>query len=578
MAYKSAIIIAVVAALYALEYTNGSLNINATIVLVYVALRYWHEGIPVEHAWKDVMYFWRDNRQNPPLYWMSQFKQADVERDLSYQPVLETDDHITKVCKAAMHADMTQHMLNHQDPFPPRGIHNLNTGDNMHPEERTALFVKTCRETYATLNPEQRILLDAWMPTSENELNATTPIQLEITEEKVRSGMEERIKAAEDRPPLDETTLKTKEELGDFGELYHKFGLRPSREEVIPVSKIEEYVRLGKVARFDATELLGKELFNLSILDVARLHQDTANPIPVYRQSGALAPGKSGWESLGEFADRVVQWQKANLHYFPEFRPWAQQMNPDKFSKEMEATVTEPVWWLKWYDKVTSIMRSSHIPSLAALYKGVRIACLQCAVNTRRLPNLPMPPIEKALGNPPWLERAWSLFWLGAVADCWHYDDPDNLLIAVHDEIYVSFFDSKDSDLLRAHGDRGCWSIASALPQTFTNTDGLSRNEWVKKLKYYTVKLEPGMGLVIPSRAYHSLVMPRGTRLLLNSFLMPKFNGLKGEPGYDASSYSPKHFSPLYSAVRHLKSSTIYKIWDTKKIGGWFEFTKLELL
>jgi len=66
MAYKSAIIIAVVAALYALEYTNGSLNINATIVLVYVALRYWHEGIPVEHAWKDVMYFWRDNRQNPP--------------------------------------------------------------------------------------------------------------------------------------------------------------------------------------------------------------------------------------------------------------------------------------------------------------------------------------------------------------------------------------------------------------------------------------------------------------------------------------------------------------------------------
>merc|ERR1719323_2209940 len=106
--------------------------------------------------------------------------------------------------------------------------------------------------------------------------------------------------------------------------------------------------------------------------------------------------------------------------------------------------------------------------SLLWFFREMRQSALQTAINMRRLPRAPQR-IEEALGSPDWLERTWNMLWLEPVSDCWHYDDPDNLLIAVYGDIWVTVFENpEDNDLLRAGGTRGCWSGPQFFfPKTF---------------------------------------------------------------------------------------------------------------
>jgi len=342
------------------------------------------------------------------------------------------------------------------------------------------------------------------------------------------------------------------------------------KEEHIRASQIADYVRMGKVAVFDATELLGKELFNLTMPEIARLHGEAAREIPVYRQQGASAPGRSGFEDLASYSKRIAQWRDRGEIRYPEYRPWGPETPTQEDRRDSEGSSKEP-WWLGLLSAYTGA-------PLAVAYKQLRTNVLQCAINTRRLDKLPIPKVEEALGSPSWLERAWSMFWLGPVGDCWHYDDPDNLLIGVHGDMWVTVFEQQDAEAMRAGGDRGCWSALNPLPQTFTDSNVMRTDPWVKKFPFIHFKLEPGMGVIVPSGTFHSLTMPDGDRILMNVFMNPKFKALHDAPASKYSFYNERKQTDEYAAMRSLKASTIYRVWDKHKIGGWFENTKLEML
>mmetsp|Transcript_57568 Transcript_57568/g.171323 ORF Transcript_57568/g.171323 Transcript_57568/m.171323 type:complete len:317 (+) Transcript_57568:1-951(+) len=314
--------------------------------------------------------------------------------------------------------------------------------------------------------------------------------------------------------------------------------------------------------------------------EIAALHGDMAKSIPMYRQRGASAPGGSGVESLDTYARKVRAWKREQCLRYPEnapFRPFG--YSEPKDVSDYINSLKQPTWWLEVLASMLDIWFKPRLgQSLREILRMVRTTGLQCAINTRRLPKLPMPKIEDALGNPDWLERAWSMFWLGPVADCWHYDDPDNLLIGVYGDIWVSVFKLKDRELMRSGGDRGCWSSLSQMPLRIDTPHAMTQDWWLEKFEFIHMKLTPGTGIVVPSGAYHSLSMADGDRILLNCFMIPKYKGLWDVPAANHSFYSSKWQTEEYHAMSQLKKSSIFRLWDTKQLGGYFEGFKLEML
>uniref|UniRef100_A0A7S0A3G8 JmjC domain-containing protein n=1 Tax=Pyrodinium bahamense TaxID=73915 RepID=A0A7S0A3G8_9DINO len=485
------------------------------------------------------------------------------------------DDHITAICKVSMYTEMiTSSDLDGKNSLPMPGPFNLDTMDPVSTEDRVRAYVQACREVYEGLDKDgpQRRILDGLVP--EQKVNVTTPYRLPLSHDLIVGARNHRNRVASERPGHAHR-WKPLEEIGEHGRFYGRTKIRPVVEEVIDPSEIGEAVRQGKVARFDAVKLLGKEIFNITMPRVAELHGEAARAIPMYRQRGATAPGRSGMETLETYAQKVRLWKKANAIRFPENKPWFPQSMTAQDVQDYKDAHKEPTWWLEALVSTLSFIAGA---PLKEWNRQARSGVLQCAVNTRRLPNLPMPKIEDALGNPDWLERVWSMFWLGPIGDCWHYDDPDNLLIGIYGDIWVTVFEHADREVMRAGGDRGCWSLVPPMPKRIDQEHTELTDGWLAGFPFIQFKLEPGMGVVVPSGTFHSLTMSDGDRILLNSFMMPKYKGLWDAPAAKHSFYGPRWQSEEYAAMSHLKKSAIYRLWDTRKLGGYFEGAKLEML
>merc|ERR1712032_297381 len=100
----------------------------------------------------------------------------------------------------------------------------------------------------------------------------------------------------------------------------------------------------------------------------------------------------------------------------------------------------------------------------------------------------------------------------------------------------------------------------------------LQSNSWIKKLPFIHLKLEPGQGVIVPSRTYHSIYTPEGDRILLNCFMMPKYGMLENTTASRKGGFWRRESqSDLFWALYHLKTSSVYRLWDTRKVGGFFE-------
>merc|ERR1712241_730531 len=96
----------------------------------------------------------------------------------------------------------------------------------------------------------------------------------------------------------------------------------------------------------------------------------------------------------------------------------------------------------------------------------------------------------------------------------------------------------KDREVMRARGDRGCWSFFAPLPSRIDTPETAQNNAWLEKFEFIHLKLTPGTGVTIPSGAFHSIATPDGDRILMNCFLVPKYKGLWDAPAANHSFYS----------------------------------------
>mmetsp|Transcript_144268 Transcript_144268/g.350263 ORF Transcript_144268/g.350263 Transcript_144268/m.350263 type:complete len:432 (+) Transcript_144268:3-1298(+) len=385
-------------------------------------------------------------------------------------------------------------------------------------------------------------------------------------------------------------------------------GVRAVRPEVVKASEVPKAIYEGRVVQFDATEILPREVFNMTIPQIAAMHGDLADEIPIYKQNGASQ--LFGWSSLRDVGRRIELLGKADKLYHPNSVPVPRDpralrrgQSDGNASTRIHGDTTMKTFdfnMSKALQKLADVLPSSREAlglddllvelaqgakmspqALEGMLHDMRVKLSQYTINVRRLPKIPQINLKEALGNPEWLERSWSMFWTGAMGIWWHNDEPDNLLIAINKEMTVAVFEMNDTDLLS--GSRGpigemekYYDLAGFHPDR-VDQQWLEKNQWIKKFPYIRVHLKPGMGVTVPSRTYHAIWAQDSDRILLNAFLLPKHGALEQAPRPNNGFYGPGIQSELYMALWHLKMSSLGRLWDSRHLGGFFEMTKLEI-
>lgn len=442
------------------------------------------------------------------------------------------------------------------------------TADPVSCRERQEAFVEACREIYGQLPAEQRALLDSF-PVDQvvkdghvlEVVNLTAPMYHGPWGPKQGVvARQQREQISEGRPDLS-ARWKPLEDLGPSSELFAKHNIRPVRERVVNASEIPDLFIKGGVAKFDATELLPRALINMSVADMAALHAGQLEEIPIYHQFGGRL-GHGLWDDLGQFAERQARLLR---DFWPQDMPWKDPAAMAQSDRSAEK------WWMPLVDKVLHPLLKMKALDVVS---GIEADLAQGTVNVKRLPKLPEFDMKKAMGSPSWIDRLWSMFWIGPVDSYWHFDELDNLVIAVHGTMYISVFEQQDTDVIS--GVRGEHLGTFDVKHLF-NEHWLAGNSWVRKFPFIHMKLEPGMGVVIPSRTYHSIMAPDPRRVLLNAFIVPHF-GSRRDPATSHSWHRDGSQADAHLALRHLRYAAATHLWESRKLGGIFSGSKNEFL
>merc|ERR1711862_203447 len=99
----------------------------------------------------------------------------------------------------------------------------------------------------------------------------------------------------------------------------------------------------------------------------------------------------------------------------------------------------------------------------------------------------------------------------------------------------------------------------------------VAQNEWIRDVPMHLLKMEPGMGITLPSKAYHSIMANDGNRILMDCFFVSRFKALENSPAAaDDSYYKRGTQGGLFRAMRLLKMMSLMHLWETRNIGGFF--------
>mmetsp|Transcript_48210 Transcript_48210/g.84806 ORF Transcript_48210/g.84806 Transcript_48210/m.84806 type:complete len:566 (+) Transcript_48210:132-1829(+) len=472
-------------------------------------------------------------------------------------------DHISRVCQTSLFTKDAE------EPTPFLHVYDVDRIiEPLSIEDRLEAYMQVCTQIYAGLDEKEKIVLDsmvdfpesddvanvtqAWLNGPWNESDRHVHLERRETIANSRSSLESRWKPAE----------FYEKDLGPNVQICRSHGICPVEEEWIPAMGIGDAVRKGQVALFDATELLPSELFNMTLERLAALHENAA-AIPFVR-FGAHAVTR-GWESLADLSQRMQAYNSKGLTWFPELKPWADSEGEgvEDFVRRLKAA--EP-WWLRLYTLMAGKLLNQDIyPNLKNLLQYLMITYGAGS----RMQDLPKPKVDlkKVLGSD-WIEDLWTNVWVGPHKGGMHFDEPDNILIGLNGIVYVTVYPQPDVHLVAEM--RQPRRVGLDNP---TNIKWIQdpNNSWAQKFPFYTVKLEPGTGVVIPSRSYHYVHSPDANRMLYNVWMMEKFNStILDEPTGQYRFGKRGSQADTHLALRHLKHSTLFTLWKTKKVGGFF--------
>jgi len=336
----------------------------------------------------------------------------------------------------------------------------------------------------------------------------------------------------------------------------------------------------GEVVGFDATELIPRRMFNVTVQQLAAMHPEggpgpAASTIPVHYGlfHGYYARCNDPIVTFGEMFPYLGPDSEVLQKGMRVLFPWLLNQTDHCLKTFSLADMAERN---KAFQKELKYDRFGHYPeSVVKHFNELRAKDKIMStheVNLRRLPNYAkgaMDNFAKSLGLDGFVDAVHSFLWMGVTPGEFHRDEYDNMLIQISQEadLFVAF--PNCSYALESQGfprqARWLW---------WMGTEG-AKEAGKARVPFFHVRLRPGDGVAIPSAAVHRVVVRHSGRIGMNVFFEPKYGEMRwrGNPNND---YTRRDDD--YLAVRSLWVQTLNRMWDTKKLPMFYRTTRQEVL
>lgn len=350
---------------------------------------------------------------------------------------------------------------------------------------------------------------------------------------------------------------------------YLEAGFAPLKERTVPVSEVPSALMRGEVTKFDARELLPARMFNVTLADIAAMHPEGADEVPVWEGDG-LSRTKGGarcsrWLNL--FTTRFPQWGPRSLRARLARRlvvpallrlacpfPGARALTLRDYGRLSERFHLQEVPYSNFAD------RRAEAQKVAKKIRAGKGPNNQIAgvsnVNMNRLPNFSFD--VGGMLFPGQVESTHSLLWMGAQGGGMHADWQDNVIMQLTGEADVVVFPAN------------CSFETFRLPNKVVVREWLSRTadkrplpKGTARVPHFHIMLREGEGVAIPSYAFHKVVSRRSGRVAMNAFMEPKFRKMRWKE-------SPSNYFRCASdgaeAMRVLSVKSMRRLWKTRKL------------
>lgn len=427
-----------------------------------------------------------------------------------------------------------------------------------------ANWIRLCRAEYAALGSEEKALLAPFREAGKVPLEVLIP-EPDNYEEIKRTSREG------PKPVLQEKNRKlSREEIvellrasiaasnyagkvsgPDEGLVDLLSSLNLMAPEVIPGNwaAVGDSIKAGKITKFDASQLLPRELFNLSFAEMARWEGISASRIAIFKDQCKPAPLDKFAAAREAFVQRKAE-AKGPWHLGIEELTFAggRKYNIDNATRQEAEAPIDPELG----------------PAGAPCQTGY--------VHTRRLPSLheKLPDIEGPMGIKEDVLRGQSMLWLGATSGGFHYDEEANVYLQLSGETFAFLVPQNYTDVMTG-SNRHPWG-SMGLP----GLDALEADPYLKEIPIYLVRLLPGDGLTLQGRTYHRFMAQTQDRISLNWFFIPKWRRMEYTPADWYSKEAARSLPRL--AVRQLWARTLARMWDEARRGVILMGGKLEYL
>jgi len=411
-------------------------------------------------------------------------------------------------------------------------------------------WIQTCKAVWHELSQEEKMLLQSFRargaipmeiliaPVEDNDgrkrAARTGPLPLfEASERMTREEIRELL-----RDSIADTLYAGREDEPSESMLDYYSAMNVRRAVEIPSSwrAVGDAIRAGRIAKFDATPLLPRELFNVSYASMAQWEGALAEKIPIFGDRNLPT-------SFAHFADA-----KASLM-------------DDKFVRTLVTLADE---------------RLATVNGGGSGFGGISSPYMRWSptgyVHTRRLPafHKKLPDIEKLMGIEDDVLRGQSMLWMGSTPGGFHYDEEANVYVQLSGVTVAILVPQNWTDYFTG-AVRHPWG-SQGLP----GWQELEKDPDMKNVPIYLVPLRPGDGVTLHGRTYHRFMAQTHDRIALNWFFIPGWRKMEYTPADWYSIEAAK--SPVRLAIRQLWARTIAKLYDDTGMGVVYMGTKLEYL
>jgi hypothetical protein len=367
--------------------------------------------------------------------------------------------------------------------------------------------------------------------------------------------------------------------------LMKSVGAHPLFLETIKVSEVEKTIRHGGVKRFDATSVLPKHVWNVTINDLYEMHKDTADDIVHHvalkygdhPKPGSLLSysGDATCENkLLEIRQDVQKWgvrsfkaSLAKMFYIPYILRRYCHENPSfkqvaELSKSFDKSVVHRF-------VAFNNTRNAEVQRRFLKFRNKNKALITSNVHTKYFPKF-MEGVDVAskLGISNSVLTTHQYLWFGASHGALHHDFQDNVLIQISGEAEVIIVPPNCSHFILDGSHVQKQDLNYLWPDL---TDG-----WRYKAPFYHFQLKAGEGVVIPATAPHRIISWDNFRIGMNSFFEPKYKQMQWGSTAPANFYSLQPDSLL--AIRSLWTESLQHLFDTRRIVLAMHTSKLEYI